>query len=129
MGNKSLEEIQLIVTSIEVANLAKRTTGVTTDLAMMAEKNQLHQAAKARSNKEYFHCGKKDHDAGEFHSAPKGKPEDEKAGQEAKQARWEKNRAADNKANTARSIVPDDDSDNEPYPVGRAFIPRAKTSG
>lgn len=37
-GDKDLEEIQQIVTSTEAANLAKRVTGQTADLAMMTKK-------------------------------------------------------------------------------------------
>lgn len=43
LGNKDLEKIQLIVTSTEVANLAKQAIGIMGDLAMMTKKKRPQQ--------------------------------------------------------------------------------------
>ena len=60
-GNKDLEEIKLIVTSIKAAKMVKQTTSQIVDLAMMAKKRsdsyQLLQ--KLKHNKKSFNCGKK----------------------------------------------------------------------
>lgn len=41
LGNKDFEEIQLIVTSTEVANLAKQVIGMIGNLAIMIRKKEL----------------------------------------------------------------------------------------
>lgn len=60
LNNKDLEEIQLIVTSTKVANLAKQTTGVTRDLAIIVRKKRLlQQTPQSKPNKKCFNYGKK----------------------------------------------------------------------
>lgn len=126
-GDKDLEEIQQIVTSIEAANMAKQPTGQTADLAMAAKKkSDGRQQPKTRTTEECFNCGKRGQYAKDCRSATKRKPEDEKAAEEMKRARWNRNRAAE-KAAAARS-ADQDDSDAEPYPAGRAFMIRHSSS-
>lgn len=43
-GDQDLEKIQQIVTSTEVANLAKQALGATANLTMMAKKKQLERS-------------------------------------------------------------------------------------
>lgn len=57
-GDKDFKEIQQIVTSTEVANLAKQRVGATTDLTMIAKKKQ-SERSNLRVNKEYFNYEKK----------------------------------------------------------------------
>ena len=125
LGDKDLEEIQLIVTSTEAANLAKRATGITRDLAMVARKKRSQQQSpKSRPNEECFNYGKKDHYARDCpgRTNPKRKPEDEKTEQEAKRARWKKNQTPTNRVAAARSNTPDKEPNDDPYPTGRAFM-------
>lgn len=66
-GDKDIEEIQQIVTSTKVANLAKRTVGVKANLTMMAKKKQ-SEKSDLRQNEEYFNCGKKSYYVKDCHS-------------------------------------------------------------
>lgn len=52
-GNKNLEKIQQIVTSMEAANFAKSIISQTSDLVMMSKKRQLgeKQGPQAKINK------------------------------------------------------------------------------
>lgn len=124
-GDKDLEEIQLIVTSTKAANLAKQAIGVIGDQTMMArKKGPQQQTSRSRPNEECFNCGKKGHYArdcpGRINS--KRKPEDEKTEQEAKRARSKANQSSTNKVATARSNPPDEETEDDPYPIGRAFM-------
>ena len=85
--DKDVEEIQQIIMSPKVANLAKRTVGATTDLVMMAKKKHLDKqyTTKSKANKECFNCRKKGHYAKNCH--PSNKKKSEESAEEAKRTR------------------------------------------
>ena len=79
-GDKYLEEIQQIVTSIKAANLAKCTVGVTVDLALMAKTRQpIRATVKFKLEEEYFNYEKKGHYTKDYRSfiSNKRKPVEE----------------------------------------------------
>ena len=57
-GDKDLEKIQQVVTSIKTANMAKQAIGQTADLAMIAKKRSdgQQQPQKPKPNKKCFNC-------------------------------------------------------------------------
>lgn len=125
LSNKDLEKIELIVTSTEVANLAKQATCIIRDLAIMVRKNEpQQQTSQSRLNKEYFNCGKKGHYTRDClgHTNSKKKAKDEKTKQEAKCVRQKKNQTPTNKITTTRSNVPDEKLDNDFYSAESTFI-------
>lgn len=71
-GNKDVEEIQQIVTSTEVANLAKQVVRATADLIMIAKKKQSDKS-NSRPNKKCFNYGKKGHYAKNCRSSTSNK--------------------------------------------------------
>lgn len=67
LGNKDLEEIQLIVIFTKLVNLAKRAISIIADLAMMARKKRpLQQTPWSRPNGKCFNYGKKSHYAKDY---------------------------------------------------------------
>ena len=121
-GDKDFEEIQQIVMFIEVANLAKRRVGATTDLAMIARKKHLDKqhATKSKANKECFNYEKKGHYANNYH--PSNKKKLKKSAEEVKYTRWKRNQT--NKAAAARLTTDHDNSKAKPYPASRTFMTR-----
>ena len=86
-SDKNLKEIEHIVTSIKVANLAKHIISQTADLTMMAKKKQLErEVSQAKANEKYFHYEKKGYYTKDFYSVQKKKPKEEKSLEEAKRA-------------------------------------------
>lgn len=62
LGDKNLKEIQQIVTSTEVVNLAKQIVKITANLAMIAKKKQSETSSfKSKINKKCFNYGKTGH--------------------------------------------------------------------
>ena len=99
-GDKNFEEIQQIVTSTEVANMIKRATGQTADLAMMTKLKATNscQQPKSRSTEECFNFGKRGHYAKDYCSSSKRKPDDMNVAEEDKQTRWTRNQAMEKAA-------------------------------
>lgn len=60
LSNKELEKIQQIVTSTEIADIAKRVVRAVADLTIMAKKNK-SEKSDSRSNKKCFNYRKKVH--------------------------------------------------------------------
>lgn len=87
---------------------------------MARKKGPLQQIPRSRLNKECFNSDKKDHYGRDCQSRTnsKKKPEDEKAEQEAKHPRWEKNQTSTDKVATARSNLPNKESDDNFYLIG-----------
>lgn len=83
-GDKYLKQIQQIVTSIEVAKLAKRMVGASTELVMMAKKKHSakQHATKFKVNKECFNYRRKGYYTKNCHFSNKKKPK--KSAEEAK---------------------------------------------
>lgn len=61
-NDKELKEIQQIVKSIKVANLAKYTIKATTNLVIIAKKKHLDKqnTSKSKTNEKCFNCKKKE---------------------------------------------------------------------
>lgn len=77
-NNKSLKNIQQIVISTKVANLAKLLVRAIIDLVMMAKKKWLKKYfTKSKSDKECFNCRKKDYYAINCYTSNKKKPKNE----------------------------------------------------
>lgn len=83
-GDKNLEKIQQIVTSIKAANIAKRIIRVIANLALMAKKKQLKRAAKSKPGEKYFNYGKKGHYAKDYCSSISNKKKLKESIEEAK---------------------------------------------
>ena len=82
-GNKDLEKIQQIITSIKVANMTRQVISRTEKLAIM-RKRRIDSCQKSqklvRTNKEYFNYAKKRHYAWDYYLGTfKRKLEDKKA--------------------------------------------------
>lgn len=90
LGDKDCGEIQLIITSTKMINLAKQTIDTTGDLAIMARKKEpLQHTPRSGPNRKCFNYDKKNPYARDCldRTNPKRKLEDEKAEQEAKHTR------------------------------------------
>lgn len=125
LGNKKFEEIQLIVTCMETANLAKQTTSVTGDLTIMTrKKRRLQQTQRSKPNKKCFNYSKKDHYTRNYLGCtnPKKNSEDKKADHKAKRARWKKNQNPRNRVAIVRSNPLDKKPKNNSYLIKRVFI-------
>lgn len=88
-GNKDLNQIQQIVTSIKAANMAKQTISQLADLTMIAKKrmDSYQQPQKSKNNEKCSNCGKNGYYAQDCYLAIfKRKPEDEKTAKKAKRA-------------------------------------------
>ena len=88
-GDKNIEEIQQIVTSTKVANMARQTIGQIVDLAMQMKKRldgrQQQLQSRQRTNKKCFNYRKRRHYVKDCCSATKRKFEDKKASKKLKQ--------------------------------------------
>lgn len=125
LSNKKFEEIQLIVTSTEIANLVKQTTSVIEDLTIMArKKRRLLPTPRSKPNKKYFNCSKKDQYTRNCSGCtnPKKNLEDKKADQEAKRARCKKHQNPTNRVAIVRSNLSDKKPKNNSYLIKRVFI-------
>lgn len=119
-GDKDLEEIQQIVISTKVANLAKHVIGATTDLALMAKKRQSKRVAKSKSGEECFNCRKKCYYAKDCYSSILNKKKPKESIEKAKRFWWKRNQVK-----VAKSTNNDqNNSDHEPYLAGRVFMTR-----
>ena len=116
--NKDLEDIQQIVTSTKVANLAKRAVGATAYLTLMAKKKRLERTTRSKLGEECFIYWKKGHYTKDCRSSTSNKTNPEKSIEEAKRSRWKKNQAKAARSNEQ------DDSDPKLYPAGQAFMTR-----
>lgn len=87
LGDKTLKEIQQIVTSTEAANLAKQVVKVTANLVMTTKKRQSETSSfKFRINKECFNFGKKGYYTKDCYSSTQNKRKPEESSEEPKQA-------------------------------------------
>lgn len=87
LGDKNLKEIQQIVTSTEVVNLAKQIVEITANLAMTTKKRQPETSSfKSKINKECFNYGKKGHYAKDCCFSTLNKRKSEESSEKAKQA-------------------------------------------
>lgn len=88
-SNKELEEIQQIVTFIEVVNMEKRTTGQIANLAIIAKKKIVcwQKTPKPKTNEKCLNHRRKENYAWDYDlPTSKEKPEDAKNAKEAKQS-------------------------------------------
>ena len=94
-SDKDLEEIQQIVTSTKIANLAKRTIRITVDLALMAKKKQPKRfAIKSKLREECFNYEKNGYNAKDYRSSISNKKKlADKSTEEAKSSWWKRNQA------------------------------------
>ena len=115
-NDKDLEEIQQIVTSTEVANLAKRAVGAIADLALIAKKKQPEKTIRSKPGEECFNCRKKGHYAKDYYFSTSNKRKPEEQTEETKRSQWKKNQAKVARSNEQ------DDSDLKLHLAGRAFM-------
>ena len=79
------------------------------------------QVSRAKSSKEYFHFGKKDHYAKDCYSVQKRKLEVEKSSEEVRQSRWQKWQKTATTRFQFQSHVADSNN-AKPYLVRRVFM-------
>lgn len=84
-SNKDFEEIQQIVTSIQIAYLAKQLIKTKADLTIITKK-KWSKKNNSRQNRKYFNYGKKSHYAKNCHSSISNKKKLEESTKKAKYA-------------------------------------------
>ena len=118
-GDKTLDQIQQIVTSKGQANLADRATDVTSEAAMM------FRPARNKGNDKCFLCGRKRYHARKWLTG-KRKRDDDQSKNKNRRRTWEKNQRKANKAATEEHHKSDDYANL--YPAGRAFMTREQNT-
>lgn len=118
-SNKDIKEIQQIVISTELVNLAKHTVGAIANLTIIVKKKKLEKS-KLKQNIVCFNYRKKSHYIKNCHSSTRNSIKRkliEKSIKEVKQTWWKKNQAK-----IAKLISNNDNSNTEPYLASWVFI-------
>ena len=119
-SDKDLNDIQQIVTSTEVANLAKQAMKILTNLAIIAPKKELKKYPnKPRITKECFNCGKKNHYTKDCYALNLNKIKPKKSFKETKYGCWKKSQV---KVVINKLIIDHDNSNIKSYLAGETFI-------